>query len=598
MLARLAVWRHRRRGAVGSVEGSVGRQIRNIRWGLGWLAAVVLLCPAMALLFPAIAQGDEFVDLLEDPPAPDAPSLSIGDQIEGELRGGVELPRRATGLVRLSVVAARDSGWGTRDLVDLLQRVAARLQRHPDHKEVPVRVGNLSLRQGGEMRWSHSHRSGRDADLLLYLLDETGEPVAPDAFVTVNAGGVGKWKKREVRFDAPRTWRLVAELLADGHVQIQHLYLAEPLRQMVLAHARTVGAPEALVQRAHRVLSEPGHSGKHDDHLHVRLYCSRADRLAGCQDDEPRWPWVQGYDHEVRRHLDQLIAELGEADPPRRLEAIERLRWLQRQDPRAVEALVWAAAHDVAEVRDPALNALLRVRAGAAFALLLRAAREVPASAALPLVLGAVRVARREHAAELMGLLAPDCGSLGDRLTVAECSQVRGAVARAVRPWLVEEAAAPLLGLLDDPDVTTRRSALQSLAFLANRTLVDAATAFEWYEDSAHLGRLHWMVEGFALRDVAVHAPPHVLAPKLVALLQDPDEALAANAEAMLRQVLGNGPVEPTDTPARRHRAWARWWEVHRTRYDWSATLEAVRKAKDRRPGAGSGTEPAAGRGE
>ena len=560
----------------------------GLRVGLarGCLIAGALLARSVGAEPPAVALSADASASANVPDASaDAPSLSLGDSVRGELIGAAELPRRAPGLLRLSLVAGRDSGWGTRALVDMLVRAAHVLQTLPDHANLPLRVGNLSLKRGGQMRWSHSHRSGRDADLMLYVVDEAdGQPLAPDAFVKLDAQGRGRMGKgrreQKIRFDAARMWNAVAALLQDGHVQVQHLYLAEPLRRLLLAHARTAGAPEWLVQRARLVVSEPAHAGRHDDHMHLRLYCSRDDRLAGCSDDGPRWPWVQGFDHEVRRQVDTHLAELGELAVDRRSKAVRALTWLQHADRRATEALVWAAVHDVAEVRALALQSLLRAGEPAAFEGLVQAARDVAHTQAVePLLHAALSLATVDAAPELLAWLAPDCGDLGERLDPEARSRLRSAVAQVVRPWLLEASALPLLGMLDAAEVTTRRSALRSLEFLANRPLRDEDAALHWYAQSGEHGRLRWMIAGFSARGLPVQAPPEVLAPRLIALLNGKDQAAAANAEAWLQRLLVEGPVERVPTTSLLHRSWARWWDLHRQRYrmDLDTEVETAR---------------------
>ena len=554
----------------------MNRIAETLRRGMSRTLAVLLLVVVLPGILRASVAAAQFVPAATELPVPDAPSVSMGDSSRGELRGGVELARRGVGLLRLSLVSARDSGWGTQTLVDLVTRVAQDLQDLPDHHDVPLRVGNLSLRHGGEMRWSHSHHSGRDVDVLLYLMDAGGKPVAPDEFVHLDNDGRGRWKHQPVQFDAPRMWHAVRALLQDGHVQVQHLYLAEPLRQLVLRHARAQGEPEWLLQRALLVISEPGHSGKHDDHMHVRLYCSRDDRLAGCSDDEPRWPWVQGYDHEVRAQVGRIIAELGEPDPSRRAEALGRLLWFQHQDVRAIEALIHAASTEGPLNRSLALEAMEKLREPVAFALLMRAALSAPLpERAFELLESAVRVAGPQHAPDLLGMLGPDCGTVGEYLDITRCSGLRREVAQAVRPWLMEQSAAPLLDVLADPDPGTRRAALRTLEHLANRRFAAPSQAIAWYERAGQLGRLQWMYEGFALRGVAVYAPPHILAPALIELLGNRDSSLAANAEALLARVVDGGPGELQVTATRRQRAWSRWWDVNHLRYDWSDAAAA-----------------------
>ncbi len=122
-------------------------------------------------------------------------SLSLGTCHDGELVGGVELPRRARGLHRLSVVGKRFSGWGTRRTVDFVLRLAARLADLPDHAGVPMRVGNLSTQRGGRIRWSHSHRSGRDIDIAFFAIGKSGKARAPDRFLRFDGNGEARWRR-------------------------------------------------------------------------------------------------------------------------------------------------------------------------------------------------------------------------------------------------------------------------------------------------------------------------------------------------------------------------------------------------------------------
>ena len=36
-------------------------------------------------------------------------------------------------------------------------------------------------------------------------------------------------------------------------------------------------------------MHQPGGAPPHDDHFHVRVYCSRTDRFHGCEDGGPVW---------------------------------------------------------------------------------------------------------------------------------------------------------------------------------------------------------------------------------------------------------------------------------------------------------------------
>ena len=171
-----------------------------------------------------------------------ASSPTLGTCHTGSLPGGVELPRAGPGLHRLSAVRDRGTGFGSPRLVAYALNVAQRLAELPAHRGVALRVGNMSAQGGGNIRWSHSHAAGRDVDFPLFVLDGAGRPASPDTFVSLDGDGRGTYHRRHYRFDAPRTWNLVASLLTDQAVDVAQLYLSEPLTRQVLAAAAAAGA--------------------------------------------------------------------------------------------------------------------------------------------------------------------------------------------------------------------------------------------------------------------------------------------------------------------------------------------------------------------
>ena len=120
-----------------------------------------------------------------------------------------------------------------------------------------------------------------------------------------------------LRFDTARNWALVRALLEDPGVEIQYLFVHNNLRRAMLQHAHAVGDDADLVDRADALLRQPGDSLPHDDHLHVRIYCSAADRPYGCRDQGPvRW-WKKRYKYMPpaggRSEPEQLLARLSQS---------------------------------------------------------------------------------------------------------------------------------------------------------------------------------------------------------------------------------------------------------------------------------------------
>ncbi|HEU4734370.1 MAG TPA: penicillin-insensitive murein endopeptidase [Kofleriaceae bacterium] len=215
----------------------------------------------------------------------DTTTISVGKPSRGYLIDGVRLPDRGDGFVTREAWRLRDNRYGTDELIGLVTAVARRMQAQvPDVKLV---VADLSGKGGGERYAFHrSHQSGRDVDLLYYMRDATGQPFEPDAMHVFNAAaravdGSG------LTVDVPRTWMLVKELITAPEAPVQFVFMYEPIARRLIEYAQQIGEPEAVLARARKTLKQPGDSARHDDHMHVRVYCSPADRVYGCIDIGP-----------------------------------------------------------------------------------------------------------------------------------------------------------------------------------------------------------------------------------------------------------------------------------------------------------------------
>ena len=215
----------------------------------------------------------------------DGSSISVGKPSGGYLVEGVRLPDRGVGFVTRDVWRARDNRYGTDELIDLITAVAHRM--HAQVRDVKLVVADLSGKGGGErIAFHRSHQSGRDVDLLYYMRDASGQAFEPDAMHVFNrfaraADGSG------IAIDVPRTWTLVKELITAPEAAVQWIFMYEPIARRLIEHAEKIGEPPALIARARKACRQPGDSARHDDHMHVRVYCSAADRAYGCVDIGP-----------------------------------------------------------------------------------------------------------------------------------------------------------------------------------------------------------------------------------------------------------------------------------------------------------------------
>jgi penicillin-insensitive murein DD-endopeptidase len=258
----------------------------------GTLAALAALA-ALALAAPAAAEtGAETArDVVSAEAAVPAPSVSCGWPNHGSLAGAVALPVEGEGYVVPEPWRERGFLYGTRELVELIERVAARVAR--EHPGAILGVADLSTERGGAIPFHRSHQSGRDVDLLYYALDPAGDPMAPDGHMAQFAkSGIATSARspslaQEIAarsFDAARNWALVAALLGDPEVRVDRIFVSHQVRRWILDHARGAGEAEEIVRAAEVLLGSSRVRG-HDDHMHVRIGCGARDASFGdCRD--------------------------------------------------------------------------------------------------------------------------------------------------------------------------------------------------------------------------------------------------------------------------------------------------------------------------
>ena len=203
-------------------------------------------------------------------------SHSVGTAQNGYLLGGLAVAE-SPALRILPQTRARGFYFGTAELVSLLERSAQAVAA--DYPPSTLRLGNLSRDGGGDIAPSHSHNSGRDADVLFFAFDRNGSDAAPANFVHFDDNGLsdspepGRWE-----FDTARNWALVRRWLTDPDVVVQWIFVSVPLRNRLLDYALREREPQSLRDRAMHVLVQPRDSSPHADHFHIRIACPADDR--------------------------------------------------------------------------------------------------------------------------------------------------------------------------------------------------------------------------------------------------------------------------------------------------------------------------------
>ncbi len=212
---------------------------------------------------------------------------SVGLPHRGMLAGGEEVPREGDGF---RFLRDNDRHFALPRFARAIEHAASSVAH--ERPGATLVVGDLSTRTGGELMPHLSHRTGRDADLLLYLTTLDGAPVVSPGFVHFGPDGLAWDGKRYLRFDVEREWLLVRALLSDPEARVQWIFAAREVQAWLVEWALSRGEPTEIVWRAQQVMLEPHPGGAHDDHLHVRTACSEDDVAHGCEPSGPERPWL------------------------------------------------------------------------------------------------------------------------------------------------------------------------------------------------------------------------------------------------------------------------------------------------------------------
>lgn len=280
-------------------------------------------------------------------------SLSRGWTSSGSLDRSVRVPLRGTGYAFFKHIRGRETYYGTAEMAGFVARVGARMKAaDPDSV---VGIGNVSLRKGGRSRWHRSHQTGRDVDVAMFLIDRKGKARNPQDFRSFGPDLKSR-DGRGMTFDVARNLSLVLAMIEDMDVGVQWIFCAEYLKQAMLEAARTRGVDDELLERLGRVLHQPTDALPHDDHFHVRLYCSVEDRLYGCLDRPPLWSWVDRGDAAYEARVSALSRILAHEALDLRVDAVG---WLKRIRARpAVPALVALLNSEEEKLARASLDAL------------------------------------------------------------------------------------------------------------------------------------------------------------------------------------------------------------------------------------------------
>ena len=218
-------------------------------------------------------------------------AFGVGAPASGYIHArGVSLPDRGEGFVRARV--GETTRYGTSRLVSRLVSLGE-AYAHAFPGTPPLVIGDLSAPFGGRHTRHHSHRSGRDVDVIYPAVNDAGERVSGASLAAFDRYGITNSRDgaKLAMLDVARLWFLMRTLLLDDETPVQWIFCSDGVKARVLSWAiQTEQNPEALV-RASYVLHRPTDGEPHDDHFHVRIACTPEERSQGCVDSGPNWPW-------------------------------------------------------------------------------------------------------------------------------------------------------------------------------------------------------------------------------------------------------------------------------------------------------------------
>lgn len=496
-------------------------------------------------------------------------SLSLGTTSSGILLRQAALPVQGQHHAILGRCRNRSTNFGTEELVEALLDAARTVHETHDGGS-RLMIGNMAQRGGGDIPWSRSHNSGRDADIAFYVTRKGKAVDAPDLLRI----GPDLTARGGYKLDIPRNWTLVKALLESDSIQVQWLFVATWIRDALLAHAEKQGEKKELLRRAGQVLWQPTDSTPHADHLHLRVYCSKQDRLEGCLNGAPVWDWVDTYEQAMDARLAALEKGLDDPDPDVRVKVVG---FLERLDSRRAAGMLATKAvfDEEPKVRLAALDLIRRwrisepeVTAGLYRARL--AHEDLPTWKALWRAIGS------SGDAAPVDLLKEGMNSERQAGGVKEKLLATQATAHVMDKRLVPA----LIDVLAERDPKVRGAAARSLRRITNhswkvrwdrgltkkkhRRYVERWR--EWWSSNEKRGRSALLLRGFKRAGLKVRKLEGWVAVDALVKASKRNDHVGYNAHRVLAVILHRWKATFADNPDRRYRRWNKWWRKNRER--------------------------------
>jgi penicillin-insensitive murein endopeptidase len=288
-------------------------------------------------------------------------SISVNTITSGFLVNGKELPLKGKHHEVMEVQARRGTNFGTDELVRMIKKASKSVNKK--YPGSTLYVGNISKGGGGDVPWSSSHNAGRDVDIAFYLLDRNGNQFPMKDLIKLDWKGISvepEEVKGLYRFDLKRNWELIKYVITDEKIPVQWIFVARPLKRMLIEYAaKKKKEPKWIIEKASTVLAQPLDAKSHNDHFHMRLFCSADDILDGCKNLGTDHSWKPDPLEKYEERKSELLKMLKSRSSQVRADALFVLGKLKEAD--TVENIARLLDDSEIKVRKAALMSIIEI---------------------------------------------------------------------------------------------------------------------------------------------------------------------------------------------------------------------------------------------
>jgi hypothetical protein len=482
-------------------------------------------------------------------------SISIGDVSDGFLVNALRLGDPNPNTAFLPVQFRRGLVFTTDELGGLVTRSAASVAQ--EYPESVVYLGNFSASHGGDIPYSVSHNSGRDCDVAFFMKDADGAPYVPPDLIELDEFGVAIVDElpQPYYFDVDRNWALIQALLSTDHGRLQYVFVSLGLKGLLIEHAKKKGVSAELLAAANEILQQPSGSLPHNDHFHLRVFCSDDDVWGGCK-DQGRSTSRFRPDFSLRLRAQTWAAgHLTDPDAAIRAAAVRRLGLLEGRT--YVSQIGKLLDDESSDVRMAAARTLGMMGRGER-----DLATRLKTEVLVPVRLEIISALSDQNGSTVVNALSslletPAERTLEPGLVIDERALAADALANLEDSRGVKALIATLA---DAPDDLKERVAV-ALRKLTNHPF-DAVEGLwqDWYKKEGKKRRTAWLVAGFRDAGYRVDSVSTRYVWELCRAIDGPDW-VSFNAQRALMQIAGKEVPSLQWSRADASFYWRRWFE-------------------------------------